>query len=124
MEYIVYRRFKGQGIGGAFNLPYGTIVTEQNGYLFTSDHRIICGVTSENGWEHFRPNTEEAEKRQNILDKLYCFYQKNRNVVFEDVDVSKMPANANTYWKNLLRTMETAKLKTLYERRIGGKCRV
>ena len=25
MEYIVHKRFKGKGIGGYFNLPYGTV---------------------------------------------------------------------------------------------------
>ena len=58
MAYITYKRFKGEGIGGYFNLPYGTIVTERDGFLFAKDSRCICAVTSENGWNHFRPNTE------------------------------------------------------------------
>lgn len=33
MEYIVYRRFKAEGIDGAFNLRYGTTVTERDGFL-------------------------------------------------------------------------------------------
>jgi hypothetical protein len=28
MEYVVHTRFKGKGIGGYFNLPYGTVCTE------------------------------------------------------------------------------------------------
>ena len=28
MEYIVYKRFRGNGIDGAFNLRYGTVVSE------------------------------------------------------------------------------------------------
>ena len=62
MEYIVYRRFKAEGIDGAFNLRYGTTVTERGGFLFAADGRRICAVTSENGWEHFRPNTPEGAK--------------------------------------------------------------
>lgn len=37
MEYIVYRRFKAEGIDGAFNLRYGTTVTERDGFLFAAD---------------------------------------------------------------------------------------
>ena len=51
MEYIVYRRFKAEGIDGAFNLRYGTTVTERGGFLFAADGRKICAATSENGWE-------------------------------------------------------------------------
>ena len=37
MEYIVYRRFKAEGIDGAFNLRYGTTVTERDGFLFADE---------------------------------------------------------------------------------------
>ena len=50
MEYVVYRRFKAEGIDGAFNLRYGTTVTERDGFLFAADGRKICAATSENGW--------------------------------------------------------------------------
>ena len=53
MEYVVYRRFKAEGIDGAFNLRYGTTVTERDGFLFAADGRKICAATSENGWEQF-----------------------------------------------------------------------
>ena len=36
MEYVVYRRFKAEGIDGAFNLRYGTTVTERDGFLFAA----------------------------------------------------------------------------------------
>ena len=93
MEYIVYRRFKAEGIDGAFNLRYGTTVTERGGFLFAADGRKICAATSENGWEHFRPNTPEGAYRQKMLDGLY--------------------------WKNLLRTMNTPELEAFYKARLG-----
>lgn len=74
MEYVVYRRFKAEGIDGAFNLRYGTTVTERDGFLFAADGRKICAATSENGWEHFRPNTPEGAYRQKMLDGLYRYY--------------------------------------------------
>lgn len=121
MEYITYKRFKGRGIGGVFNLPYGTIVTERKAFLFAKDGRCICAATSENGWNHFHPNTEQAKRRQQMLEKLYRFYEakENQGVFFEDVDISAFPPDVNTYWKNILRTMDDVGLQNLYLRRCG-----
>lgn len=97
MEYIVYRRFKADGIDGAFNLQYGTIVTERDGFLFASDGRRICAVTSENGWEYFRPNTPEGAYRQEMLDRLYRYYGKHEGA--SDFDPEKWAGAENLYWK-------------------------
>ena len=109
MEYVVYRRFKAEGIDGAFNLRYGTTVTERGGFLFAADGRRICAVTSENGWEHFRPNTPEGAYRQEMLDGLYRYYGKHE----------KWAGAENLYWKNLLRTMKTPELEAFYTARLG-----
>lgn len=117
MEYIVYRRFKTEGIDGAFNLRYGTTVTERDGFLFAADGRRICTVTSENGWEHFRPNTPEGAYRQEMLDRLYRYYEKAKHGA--DFDPEKWPGAVNLYWKNLLRTMATPELEAFYKARLG-----
>lgn len=117
MEYIVYRRFKTEGIDGAFNLRYGTTVNEAGGFLFASDGRRICAVTSENGWEHFRPNTPEGAYRQEILNRLYRYYEKNGGGC--DFDPEKWAGAENLYWKNLLRTMTTPELEAFYKARLG-----
>lgn len=118
MEYIVYRRFKGQGIGGDFNLRYGTVVTERDGFLEAVDGRRICAVTSENGWCHFRPNTPEGAYRQEMLDRLYRYYESGKGDG-GDFDESKWPEAVNLYWKNLLRTMKTPELEAYYKERLG-----
>lgn len=74
MEYIVYKRFKGKGIDGQFNLPFGTPCLEINGFIYTLDGRAICATISETGWEHFRPNTDEGKKRVLMLEQLYKYY--------------------------------------------------
>ena len=111
MEYIVYRRFKTDGIDGAFNLRYGTLVTERDGFLFAADGRKICAATSENGWEHFRPNTPEGAYRQDMLDKLYRWYTKNG--CGDDFADEKWPTQQNGYWKNRLRTAPTKRLEEI-----------
>lgn len=118
MQYITHKRFKKNGIDGAFNLRYGTTVTEQNGFLFAADGRRICTVTSENGWEHFRPNTPVGAYRQEMLDKLYQWYSKNG--CGDDFTDEKWPTQQNGYWKNRLRTASTEKLEEIYKQKIGG----
>ena len=117
MDYIVYKRFRGKGIGGDFNLPYGTIVEEHNGFLFAADGRKICAVTSENGWEHFRPNTDEGAYRQEMLAVLYQWY--NKNGCGDDFADEKWPNIENGYWKNRLRTASAERLRQIYFEKFG-----
>jgi hypothetical protein len=124
MEYVVYKRFKGKGIDGRFNLPFGTVCEERGGYLFAPDGRRICAVKSENGWGHFRPNTEEGRRRLVMLERLYKYYTapaggKPEGNALEDFDPDKWPGAENTYWKSLLRTMPTDKLEAFYRARLG-----
>ena len=122
MDYIVYKRFRGKGIGGNFNLPYGTIVAEHNGFLYASDGRQICSATSENGWCHFRPNTPEGAHRQAMLDRLAKFYKSKAAAPYFEGDIyyRDLAPEENDYWLHLLRTMETSRLENLYTLRIGG----
>ena len=112
MEYVVYKRFKEKGIDGRFNLPFGTVCEERGGYLFAPDGRRICAVKSENGWGHFRQNTEEGRRRLVMLERLYKYYTapaggKPEGNALEDFDPDKWPGAENTYWNSLLRTMPT-----------------
>ena len=95
--------FKAEGIDGAFNLRYGTTVTERDGFLFAADGRKICAATSENGWEHFRPNTPEGAYRQEMLDGLYRYYGKHEGAS----DFDRRMGGAKSVLENLLRTMNT-----------------
>lgn len=119
MEYIVYKRFRGAGIDAEFNLRYGTVVMEDGGFLIAPDGRRICAVTSENGWKHFRPNTQEGAERQKMLNDLYRWYTKNG--CGEDFTDDKWPGQENGYWKNRLRTASTSRLKQIYAEKIGGE---
>lgn len=119
MYYITYRRFKSKGIDGSFNLKYGTIVTEDGGFLYTQDGRCICAVTSENGWQHFRPDTPEGEHRQAMIDRLFRYYESGQGDSAADFEPEKWPGKVNLYWKNLIRTMPTSELEAFYKERIG-----
>ena len=76
-------------------------------------------MTSEDGWEHFRPDTPEGAYRQKLLDKLYRFYISGKGDAAADFTAERFPDADNYYWKNLLRTMPTPKLTALYSARLG-----
>jgi hypothetical protein len=118
--YITYKRYKGKGIGGEFNLRRGTKLTERDGFLYAPDGRVVCAATSENGWEHFHPHTAEGACRQGMLDALYKFYISGKG---DGADFAEelWPGANNTYWKNLLRTMDTPELTAYYEARLGKR---
>ena len=117
MDYITYKRFNGKSISGDVNIPYGTVLQERGGFLYL-DERPICCVTSENGWEHFRPNTDEGQRRQEILEKLYHWYEKYG--CGEDFVDELWPGQENGYWKNRLRTASTERLEKIYQEKFGG----
>ena len=110
MDYITYRRFKGKSLSGDVNIPYGTILQEHDGMLYLNS-KMVCYATSENGWNHFRPLTDEGQRRQETLEKLYrCG---------EDFTDEKWPGQENGYWKNRLRTASTERLKQIYFEKFG-----
>jgi hypothetical protein len=52
MRYITIKRYRHDGIGGHFNLPYGTAVEKKDGMLYY-DNRPICVARSYSSHEHF-----------------------------------------------------------------------
>lgn len=91
MIYIAHKRFKGNAICGAVNLPYGTEVQSINGVLFAND-KPICADHSQNAYDHFARNddgsglergklTQEIQKR---LAKRDGAYQKRWDKVWDD----------------------------------------
>ena len=117
MDYTTYKRFKGKSIFGEVNIPFGTILQEYEKILYLNGKPICC-VTSENGWNHFRPLTDEGKHRQDMLDKLYRWYTKNG--CGEDFTDEKWPGQENGYWKNRLRTASTERLEKIYQEKFGG----
>ena len=116
MDYITYKRFKGKSISGEVNIPYGTILQEHEKFLYLNGKPICC-ATSENGWEHFRPDTDEGKYRQDMLEKLYHWYAKHG--CGEDFVDELWPGQENGYWKNRLRTASTERLEKIYQEKFG-----
>ena len=91
MEYITFKRAKIIGITGEVNIPYGTPIYCENGYLFTPD-AVICTDHSQNAYDHFMRNDdgnglERGKLTQNIrkrLAKRDKNYQDRWDKIWED----------------------------------------
>lgn len=116
MDYITYRRFKEKAFLGRSISHMARFWKEHEKFLYL-DGKPICCVTSENGWEHFRPLTDEGKYRQEILEKLYRWYEKHG--CGEDFVDELWPGQENGYWKNRLRTASTERLEKIYQEKFG-----
>lgn len=89
--YITNRRTKIQGIGGYVNIPYGTEVGVDSGYIHYQGV-LICAVTSENAHIYFSQNDDGYGTRRgalvraikNTLEHRDTNYQARWDKVWED----------------------------------------
>lgn len=74
MEYITAKRFKRNGIGGHFNIPYGTKLEKRDGLLWLGD-RVVCKSRSAAAHQYFARNDdgnglERRKLSRAIIDTL------------------------------------------------------
>ena len=70
MTYITTKRFKRKGIDGDFNIPYGTAIESENGYLWL-DGKRICLEKSAVMREYFARNDDDlGQKRSKIAHSI------------------------------------------------------
>ena len=89
--YVAKRRAKFDGISGAVNIPYGTHLENQNGFLML-DGKPVCVATSQNGLDYFAQNDDNQwEERGNLTIRIISTlvkrdrnYQARWNKVWED----------------------------------------
>ena len=97
MDYIVYKRFKGNGICGPVNLPYGTEVSS-DGALLTMNGEKLCSITSQNAYDFFSRNDdgmglERGKLVQDIrstLERRDAKYQARWDRLWADEGANKL----------------------------------
>ena len=57
MEYVTIKRFKREGIGGRFNIPYGATLTEGGGTLYYKGAAVAIAASAA-GHKHFARNAD------------------------------------------------------------------
>lgn len=91
MLYVTVKRAKFKGISGPVNLPYGTQVECENGFI-RKDGKKICRITSHNAHEFFSPDDDGnglergklVQAIKKTLENRDAEYQARWNKVWED----------------------------------------
>lgn len=95
MTYITTKRFKRKGMDGDFNIPYGTTIESENGYLWLGGKRI-CSEKSATMREYFARNDDGLGQKRSkvahsIIDAMLMQdgetkenWQKRWDVLWED----------------------------------------
>lgn len=106
MKYITFKRFKGAGLNGDVNIPFGTELSEFENMIYY-DKKPLCYATSQNAHEHFARNDDgqglqRGKLTQTIiatLSKKDDLYQDRWDNIWEDI-LCKPYRNTNfdDYW--------------------------
>ena len=89
--YLCRNRARFDGISGQVNIPYGTALICQDGFLM-HQNKPLCGITSQNAYDFFSQNDDGMGRERGdlvgrILSKLQkrdAGYQARWNKVWED----------------------------------------
>lgn len=90
-NYLCRKRARFEGISGQVNIPYGTALICQDGFLM-HQNKQLCGITSQNAYDFFSQNDDGMGRERGnlvgrILSKLQkrdAGYQARWNKVWED----------------------------------------
>ena len=72
-RYIARRRARFDGIDGKVNIPYGTVLSNQGGFLIHQNKRV-CTVSSQNALDYFVQDDDGAgDLRGKLVDSILRF---------------------------------------------------
>ena len=97
MDYIVYKRFKGNGICGPVNLPYGTEVSSDGAFLTVNGEKL-CSITSQNAYDFFSRNDDGhglergklVEEITSRMEKRDAKHQARWDALWADADSNRL----------------------------------
>lgn len=95
-NYLCRKRARFDGISGQVNIPYGTALICQDGFLM-HQNKPLCGITSQNAYDFFSQNDDGMGRERGdlvgrILSRLQkrdYGYQARWNKVWEDARCQK-----------------------------------
>lgn len=69
-RYIARRRARFDGISGKVNIPYGTVLQQQDGFLMYQFQRI-CTIGSQNALDYFSQDDDgNGQQRGKLVDSI------------------------------------------------------
>ena len=95
-NYLCRKRARFDGISGQVNIPYGTALICQDGFLM-HQNKPLCGITSQNAYDFFSQNDDGMGRERgdlvgrflSKLQKRDSGYQARWNKVWEDARCQK-----------------------------------
>lgn len=95
-DYVCRKRARFESISGQVNIPYGTALICQDGFLM-HQNKPLCGITSQNAYDFFSQNDDGMGRERGdlvgrILSRLQkrdSGYQARWNKVWEDARCQK-----------------------------------
>ena len=103
MEYITVKRFKRNGIGGHFNIPYGTRLEKRDEALWHQG-KVVCAARSAAAHQYFARNDdgnglERWKLSHAIIDTLGGFGSERWEPIFSDELAKKYRRSEHAnYW--------------------------
>lgn len=75
-NYVCRKRARFPGIQGQVNIPYGTVLTNEDGFLMLQNKRV-CTTTSQNAYDFFSQNDDGLGKeRGNLVSRILSELEK------------------------------------------------
>lgn len=105
-RYIARRRVRIKGICGEINIPYGTVVNAEDGFLLWKGHRL-CSISSQNAYDYFSRDDDGAGQERgrlvcaivDLLSKHDAAYQKRWDLIWEDTLCQKYRRqDSSNFW--------------------------
>lgn len=95
-NYLCRKRARFDGISGQVNIPYGTALICQDGFLM-HQNKPLCGITSQNAYDFFSQNDDGmGRERGDLVGRILSRLQKRDsgcqarwNKVWEDARCQK-----------------------------------
>lgn len=105
-RFIARRRARFDGIDGKVNIPYGTVLSNQGGFLIHQNKRV-CTVSSQNALDYFVQDDDGAgdlrgklvDRIQRCLERRDAAYQTRWNRVWASALCQKYRRpESDDYW--------------------------
>lgn len=78
-NYLARKRARFEGICGHVNIPYGTALTVQDGFIMWKGQQV-CGITSQNAYDYFTQNDDgRGKERGELVSSILLLLERRDN---------------------------------------------
>lgn len=78
-NYLARKRARFEGICGHVNIPYGTALTVQGGFIMWKGQQV-CGITSQNAYDYFTQNDDgRGKERGELVSSILLLLERRDN---------------------------------------------